>query len=308
MIEQICTLFNPALEIQSTDNYVDWGSLTYIILTEVQWSSRVIPAGTDESIDIATMTFEMPIWISSPSKVKRLGVIQKVITSIYDEQGNLSEDTVLTNLATRIITTPMNYGIYYSGNQLKLLKPQELVDENGNLIKVNPRETWQSVIEMYGTLVTGQSEIRIELPSGNELIGSITYHPTDPTILLFDPNEDTMPANTLTAVSAIINPLNVVVDSNLLTPTANTRYLVTDYIGNYDNFETSEVWGTLIANPNDIIEYDGTRWRVVFDSTNSPNIEYVTNTNTSVQYRWTGEDWTKSVEGIYRGGEWSLVI
>jgi hypothetical protein len=308
IIEQLASLFNPALEIQSTDNYVDWGSLTYIFLTEVQWSSRVIPAGTDESIDIATMTFEMPIWISSPAKVKRLGVIQKVITSIYDEQGNLSEDTVLTNLATRIITTPMNYGIYYSGNQLKLLKPQELVDENGNLIKVNPRETWQSVIEMYGTLVTGQSEIRMELPSGNELIGSITYHPTDPTILLFDPNEDTMPANTLTAVSAIINPLNVVVDSNLLTPTANTRYLVTDYIGNYDNFETSEVWGTLIANPNDIIEYDGTRWRVVFDSTNSPNIEYVTNTNTSVQYRWTGEDWTKSVEGIYRGGEWSLVI
>ena len=126
IFEQIATLFNPSLEIQSTDNYVDWGSLTYIILTDMQWSSRSIPMNESENIDIASLTFEMPIWISSPAKVKRLGVIQKVITSIYDEQGNLSEDTLLENLVARVITTPLNYGVYYtsdrSGNYLRLLK------------------------------------------------------------------------------------------------------------------------------------------------------------------------------------------
>ena len=308
IIEQIATLFNPSLEIQSTDNYVDWASLTYIILTGLIWSSRAIPSGANEEIDVATMTFEMPIWISSPAKVKRLGIIQKVIASVYDEQGNLSEDTTLSNLVTRVITTPLNYGVYYSSNQLKLLKPQEIAQEDGTIIKVSPPETWRAVIEMYGTLIIGSSEVRLALPTGSELVGIITYHPTDPTILLFDPDEDTLPSNTLTAINAVINPLNVDVDSLLVSPSANTRYLLTDNIGSYNNVVGSSAWGDLVAETNDIIQYDGYIWRVVFESKNSHNIEYVTNTNTNTQYRWTGSEWVKSVEGVYRGGDWSLVI
>jgi hypothetical protein len=313
IIEQIATLFNPSLEIQSTDNYIDWSSLTYIILTDMQWSSRVIPANDSENIDIASLTFEMPIWISAPAKVKRLGVIQKFIASIYDEQGNLSEDTVLENLVARVITTPLNYGVYYtsdrSGNYLRLLKPQEIANEDGSLIKVSPPETWRAVIEMYGTLVTGQSEIRLALPTDTELIGSIAYHPTDPSILLFDPNMDTMPSNTLPAVNAIINPINVAVDSSLLSPSAGTRFLLTDNIGNINNTEHSEIWGGLVAKSNDIIQYDGTQWFVSFSSSEKiDNYEYVTNTNTGAQYRWNGQEWVKSVEGVYRGGDWSLVI
>ena len=308
IIEQLAILFNPSLEIQSTDNYIDWASLTYVQLTEMMWSSRTVPTSTEEPIDVATLTFEMPIWISAPAKVKRLGVIQKFIANIYDEQGAFSEDTVLTNLVSRVRITPMNYGIFYAGNQLRLLKPQEVVDSESNSIsKVDPPDTWRAFIDIYGTLVTGQSEIRIELPTGNELIGSITYHPSDPNILLFTAIEDTMPVNTLEAINAIINPLNVEVDSVLLTPTTGTRYLLTDNIGDDEN-QYYSAWGTIVAQENDIIEYTGSNWIKVFDSANSNEIEYITNTNTNVQYRWTGTEWVKSVEGVYRGGEWSLII
>jgi hypothetical protein len=209
IIEQLAILFNPSLEIQSTDNYIDWASLTYVQLTEMMWSSRTIPTSTEEPIDVATLTFEIPIWISAPAKVKRLGVIQKFIANIYDEQGAFSEETVLSNLVSRVRVTPMNYGIFYSGNQLRLLKPHEIVDDESNITKVGAPDTWRAFIDIYGTLITGQSEIRIELPTGNELIGSITYHPSDPNILLFTPIEDTMPLNTIEAVDAIINPLNI---------------------------------------------------------------------------------------------------
>jgi hypothetical protein len=37
-------------------------------------------------------------------------------------------------------------------------------------------------------------------------------------------------------------------------------------------------------------------------------VEYVTNITTSIQYRWTGTEWVKSYEGLYPGGEWSLVL
>jgi hypothetical protein len=307
IIEQLAILFNPSLEIQSTDNYIDWASLTYVQLTEMMWSSRAIPTSTEEPIDVATLTFEMPIWISAPAKVKRLGVIQKFIANIYDEQGAFSEETVLTNLVSRVRITPMNYGIFYAGNQLRLLKPQEVVDDESNITKVDPPDTWRAFIDIYGTLITGQSEIRIELPTGNELIGSITYHPSDPNILLFTAVEDTMPVNTLEAINAIINPLNVEVDSGLLTPATGTRYLLTDNIGD-DSNQYYSAWGTIVAQENDIIEYTGSVWTKVFDSANSNEIEYITNTNTNVQYRWTGSEWVKSVEGVYRGGEWSLII
>jgi hypothetical protein len=308
LLEQILTLFNPSLEIQSTDNYIDWTSLTYVQLTDVQWTSRTIPSGADESVDIATLTFDMPIWISSPAKVKKLGVIQRIIQNVYNEQGSLSDDTILNNLVARIVVSPVNYSVFYSGNQLRLLKVHEIALDDGTLVKTPPPETWNSVIEIYGTLVTGQSQIRLALPTGTELIGHITYHPTDPTILLFDPIEDTVPVDTLPTISAIINPLNVAVDSNLLSPATGTRYLLTDDIGYNGNLADPEAWGHVVAHANDIIEYNGTHWVVVFDHANHDTIEYITNNNTGTQYRWTGEEWVKSVEGVYRGGDWSIVI
>ena len=308
LIEQLAVLFNPAFEVQSTDNYIDWTSLSYVQLTNVNWSSRTVPTGSEEPIDISTLTFSMPIWISAPAKVKRLGVIQKFIGSVYDETGAFSQETILANLSTRRYVTPLNYGLFYSGNQLQLLKPEEIVDADDNIITVAPPATWRSVIEIYGTLVTGTTEIRLALPTGTELIGTIAYHPTDPYILLFEPIEDTLPSNTLNPVNAIINPRNVAVDSNLLSPTTNTRYLLTASIGSSGNLEGSVVWNNLVANANDIIEFNGSIWQVVFDSENETTTEYVTNTLTGVQYRWTGTEWVKSVEGVYRGGEWSLII
>jgi hypothetical protein len=308
LIEQLAVLFNPAFEIQSTDNYIDWTSLSYVLLTNVAWSSRTVPTMAEEPIDVATLTFSMPIWISAPAKVKRLGVIQKFIGSLYDETGAFSNETLLINLASRRYVTPLDYGLFYSGNQLQLLKPAEVVDANDNIVTVAPPATWRSVIEIYGTLVTGTTEIRLALPSGTELIGTIAYHPTDPYILLFEAIEDTMPSNTLNPIDAIINPRNVAVDSALLSPTTNARYLLTASIGSSGNLEGSVVWSDLVANANDIIEFNGSAWQVVFDSENETGTEYVTNTLTGIQYRWTGTEWVKSVEGVYRGGEWSLII
>ncbi len=308
LIEQLAVLFNPAFEIQSTDNYIDWTSLSYVQLTNVAWSSRAVPTSTEEPIDVATLTFMMPIWISAPAKVKRLGVIQKFIGSVYDETGAFSEETILANLATRRYVTPLDYGLFYSGNQLQLLKPEELVDADDNIVTVAPPATWRSVIEIYGTLVTGTTEIRLALPTGSELIGTIAYHPTDPYVLLFEPIEDTQPSNTLNPIGAIINPRNVTVDSNLLSPTTGTRYLLTASIGSSGNLEGSVVWNNLVANANDIIEFNGSTWQVVFDSRSETGTEYITNTLTGVQYRWSGAEWVKSVEGVYRGGEWSLII
>lgn len=314
LIEQMMPLFNPGLEIQSTDNYVDWTSLSVVLLTDLNYSSRSVPAGGEENIDVASLTFEMPIWLSLPAKVKKMGVVAQIIASIYDAQGDLSPEVVFTaqGLMSQQRFTPMNYELTYVGNTLTLYKNNATESEDGTVYGTKVR--WADLVNLYGKITNGISEVRLTFayPDGpHEIAGTVAYNPTDDTQLLFTPFEATLPANTLEAVDAIIDPRNVDVDSMLLSPAAGTRYLILDNIGQA-NAESAVAWagppGTdLIARTNDIIEYNGSYWTVSFDS-REPAVQYVTNINTTIQYRWTGQDWVKSYEGFYGSGEWSLVL
>ena len=310
LLEQMLPLFNPGLEIQSTDNYIDWASLSVVLLTDVQYTSRTIPTGAEETIDVATLTFEMPIWLSLPAKVKKMGVVAQIIASIYDANGDLSPDVISTGsgLVSQQRFTPMNYEIVYIGNTVTLYHNNVTAGGQGT------KMPWGDLINFYGKLTSGISQLRLtfDYPDGqHEIVGTVAQNPVDPTQLLFTPFDATLPANTLTAVNAIIDPYSVIVDSSILTPTTGTRYLILNPIGDA-NSESAVAWagapGTkLIARSGDIIEWNGTYWHVSFDS-REPTIQYVTNMNTHTQYRWTGEAWVKSYEGLYHSGYWSLVL
>ena len=317
--EQIAPLFNPALEIQNSDNYVDWGSLSAVFLTDTQYTNRSVPMGADgDTIDIATFSFEMPIWLNLPAKVKKMGVITSIISSIYDAQGELSPDVTqnLSGLMSRTRTTPMNYSVVYMGGALTLYESgaHEVVTQNSDNVIGQPVK-WAGLVNLYGKLVNGVSQVRLQFdhPSGShEIVGQVAYDPMDEHNLLFTPISSTLPANTLNPVNAIINPENVTVDSNILNPAVGTRYLILAPIGDA-NSEPALAWagapGTnLLANANDIIEWNGSYWVVSFDSQRDYTVQYVTNLNTSVQYQWTGATWVKSYEGVYTSGEWSLVL
>src|SRR6056300_602125 len=94
LLEQILVLFNPSLEMQTTDNFIDWTAITVVNLENVTWSNRSVPIGVDSEIDIATLTFTIPIYISPPTKVKKMGVITNIITSMFHESRGTIEDGV----------------------------------------------------------------------------------------------------------------------------------------------------------------------------------------------------------------------
>ena len=97
--------------------------------------------------------------------------------------------------------------------------------------------------------------------------------------------------------------------SGLPLATVGQRYLILNNIGSVTNHQPSEAWGMLVAQANDIIEYDGADWIVTFgNTTNTTNIQYTTNITTGLQYMWNGSSWVKSFEGLYPAGEWSIVI
>ena len=322
LLEQILTLFNPGLEIQSTDNYIDWTSLTVLYLKDVRWTSRTIPIGTDNPIDVATLSFTLPMWITPPAKVKKLGVIERIIASVYNAQGDL--DHALTNsdllLGTRQRFTPYGYQVLLIDNKLQALRQQQVIDETNTSLtppdSPNSNLLWQSVIGMYGTLRPGISYITLEQPDGTDVTGTVAYDPTDDRFLLFTVNAGTVPPNTLGPINAVIDPIASGPGAGLAVATNGTRYLFTQATGSYDNpgLTNPDAWEgvngePLVAHANDIVEYDGTRWVVVFDSTTSPeNMQYVTNITTELQYRWTGSAWVKSYQGLYPGGQWTLVL
>lgn len=319
LLEQMLVLFNPSLEIQSTDNYIDWTSLSVVELESVQWTNRVIPQGTENPIDIATLTFNLPIWLSSPAKVKKLGVIEKIIASVYNGAGDMvnaiTDNDLL--LGTRQTFTPFGYQTLLIGNKLQVLRQQQVVDEpNASLIPADSPQSnllWQAVVGMYGVLRPGISYIALEQEDGSSVIGTVAFDPTDDRFLLFTVDTDTVPANTLTPVLSVIDPLRSGPGVGLPDAVIGQRYLLTENIGAVDEAGPAAWAGVngqpIVALANDIIEYDGSQWIVAFDRNSSPNnIQYVTNINTALQYKWTGEAWVKSYQGLYAGGKWTLVL
>ena len=333
LLEQMAVLFNPSMELQSTDSYVDWTSLSYITLTDSVFSSRSVPVGTEEPIDVAQLTFELPIWISPPARVKKQGVIQKIIASVYDPVGSIdheeeSFDIAASLFATKKIFTPIDLNVVYTGNQLQLFVSDSEVQFNDGVMPPLRPGDWPTAIQSFGELagapantdllVNGLSQIRLE-NEGITVVGTVAYHPVDRSILIFNADIDTLPVNTLPPVDAIIDPYTVTVDASIILPPVGTRYLLVNPIGHPDNDDSDpftidgpELWNRagraqLRAPANDIIEYDGGGWSVVFDSTISISVEYVTNLRTGTQYKWKDNQWTKSVEGRYGVGAWSFV-
>lgn len=321
ILEQILTLFNPSLEIQSTDNFLDWTSLSVVELESTNYSSRTIPIGTENPIDICTLRFNLPIWISSPAKVKKLGVVERIVASMYDAQGD-AVNAIVNNdllLGTRQVITPYNYATVLIGNKVQCLQQQYLTQEPDNdslqetAIVPDSNLLWPAVIGMYGALRPGISQLKLEQPDGTEVVGTIAVDPNDDRFLLFDVDVDTVPQNTLAPIDAIINPQSSGPrdeDSTLL----GVRYLLTEATGSRENIGPATAWlgengRPLIAQANDIIEYVASGyWRIVFAAATQTASQYVTNITTGIQYLWTGQEWIKSYQGVYPGGQWRLVL
>ena len=322
IMEQILYLFNPDFEIQKSDNYIDWTSLSYIELKDISFSSRTVPVGADVEIDMASMTFSMPIWLSPPVKVSKLGVIQKIIMSVYDDDGGIAKGLIDGTLISKSYITPSNFALLLTSNQLRLLGSTGTNVKSGGdgfytgakeSTTFDPFETfgpainWNTLLEQYGKITNGLSQMKLTQENGNEVVGTISTSPLDESILLFNIDGDTIPANTIASVNKIINPSTF--DASAV-PANGTRFLITENIG-----DSTQYWqtgtGVLNAQVNDIIQYNSATntWSIVWAAVDfDSSVEYVTNLNTGIQYKYNGTSWVKSYEGVYIAGQWTIVL
>ena len=306
IMEQILMLFNPSLEIQTTDNYIDWASLTTVELSNVNFSSRAIPIGTESDIDVAQLGFTTPIYISPPVKVKKLGVITSVVMSIWDEstgsvdlkstfpeltayqddEGNMPKRSADGKSTVRLqkSTTSM---ITYKDYDLSVLNNIAQIISKG----VTGAKRWEDIFEaMPGDYQAGLTQIQLqrellagETVSSGSVNGTVTINPLDETQLTVNWDEDTFPTNTtLTTPSGRGNPGSVdfIVNPGTFNPAtakiAGLRLLLLGAINTSSSvgvagYDGPDAWKNsddtdFVAGEHDVVEWDGTQWHVVFDA------------------------------------------
>ena len=307
IMEQLLVLFNPSVNIRTSDNEFDWSALTHVEMTDVNWSIRQIPAGVDDIIDVATIQFLTPIWLNPPAKVHRQTIIHTIISKLQEmtdvELDSFRGGETITGAPTQyVVTTHTSNQVKFLNNEATLLHPSGIeTNTAGDIL------SWNDYLDDFGKLRPGISQIRFKRdadPSNalNDVIGTIDYHPTITNKLTVILDTDTLPGSTLSTVNAIIDPTTSGPGTNLPAAATGQRYLILDHV------PSGGAWSTAAGNTNDIIEYNGSAWVVSFDSSVTSTTQYVINSTTSKQFEWTGAEWIDSYEGIYRGGFWRIYI
>lgn len=309
ILEQILTIFNPSLDIQTSTNPADWTALTTVTLDSVTYSSRSVPVGTESDIDITSLMFHIPIFINPPAKLKRSNLIQQVnvnigrttsVPKVCDGEGIFFDDFM-----ARVIVTPGNHKIRVEGDTITLLSNAGMErTEQGDLL------SWKTLLQSYGAMRPAISQVRLKTNDNmddhaSDIVGTIELHPTQENKLLWTIDVDTLKSNTLPMIHAVLDPQKTFPGSSgAVSAQEGNRYLLVNNLGP----GPSPAWGNLVAEENDIIEYRNGHWEVAFRARDCSTTEYVLNFYTRKQLKWTGMDWIMSIDGEYNPGYWRLFL
>ncbi len=292
LMEQILTVIYPQFSIQNSDNAIDWSAKTDIIVEDITWSSKSVPLGTDNEIDIATINLKMPFWLSPPATVTRQAIVEQIVTNV--SAGHTLEDA--TRLGQSIVT-PGNHNIEVNQGTLTLLGAEaDFLGPDGNPY------SWQTLLDLYGVVSPTQSQIRLktgDIETGPEIIGTIQFT-GQANKLAWQVDMDSLPSNSFPPIKAIIDPLRTHQGTGLPDPVVGDRYLLLSDVG------PSQAWGNLTARQHDIIQYTAQGWIVSFASATVAEVRHVLNIHTGRQLRWTGVEWVLSIDGVYGPGKWRI--
>jgi len=308
LMEQILVLFNPTLDIRTNDSPLDWTSLSQVELTNTSWSTRSVGSSIDDIIDVATLTFNIPIYISPPAKLKQQKLIHTIISELYnlddqDLDNFKDQEPFNTETLKYTIVTYENKKVNYENGNLQILnKNGSPLDDGGLTLE------WDKVLLPFGVLRNGISQVRLRKSTDindkdNDIIGRLDSHPSDPNLLTVDIDTTTLPTNTITAIDANVDPSkNYPGDGSVPSAVTGQRYII------LNDTPINAVWTNVVAKKYDIIEYNGSAWIVSFDSSTISDTHYVTNVSSSDQLEWNGNEWINSYEGIYNSGYWRIYL
>lgn len=312
LLEQILLLFNPSVNLQSSNNPFDWTSLGVVELINITWSARAIPQGNDDIIDVASLIYQLPIYLSPPAKVKRQVLIHSILANSY---ADIDTDIDIDSINISVNRSQVRQWITFEDRHIRINEDNiELLNSDGTNIDRkkgnNQLLSWEDHFALHGGIKNGITEIRLKLGSDpinenvDEVVLNVNLVDGNPNLLSYSLNIDTLPNDTIPLINGVIDPQRSRPGVGSLPAAAmGQRYLITK---NTIPFAGGP-WGELAAGANDIIEYNGTNWVVSFDASAVNSSGYTTNANTMKKLYYTGSEWVVAIEGMFEQGFWRIV-
>jgi len=115
ILEQIMPLFDPQMNLQTSDAPFDWSRLNYVELTTGPTMNTNYPSGTDSRIIQSSLTFRVPIQISIPAVVKN-DIVKKIFVRI----GAVGMATQMTDIVAELDAEGTPYQLQIDGTQVKI--------------------------------------------------------------------------------------------------------------------------------------------------------------------------------------------
>ena len=169
--------------------------------------------------------------------------------------------------------------------------------------------SWVEVFKPFGEFRDSISQLRLKQTDDpsvttGDIIGNITINTSNVNLLNIAMDTSTFPTMTQTAVDAVIDPqANTPGDGTIAAASSGQRYLIIQDIAGGSG------WNGSVAKQNDIIEYDGSNWNIMFDASgNGSTVQYVTNTTTLDRLKYNGTAWVNAFEGTYNPGFWRVYL
>lgn len=113
VLEQILSVFDPTVQIQSTDAPFDWTKITSVELIGISFEDNY-PISTDKRMLISTLSFEFPIRLSAPAEYKT-----NFIKDIFARIGNVADiDQSNIDLVLTLEEEGISYEEWFDGDDI----------------------------------------------------------------------------------------------------------------------------------------------------------------------------------------------
>lgn len=310
LFEQIRSIFSPTLELQTSENPLDWTRLTAITLTGLNWSTKGTSNLDGTTLDAMDMTFEINTNLDMPSKVQKEAKIEQITTSIGE--GSTLEDIMSWSLedVKRTFYSP-------TGNSVSAF----VGDDGKQYLKLEPSnrcKDWYELLNKYNIkynkithnvnvncLTTSNVDIR------SDIIGCLHLNPITPSIAEWKLNNDTLPSTNVKAVDAIIDPHDYTPFNK-----DGERYLICNSISNcklWGDFYYNDGQDKLLNNgtilENSIIEYKNGHWCLDLNPQDVLGVYYLRdNSNPLKLYTYNNDykTWVDVINKTYPVGFWRI--
>ena len=304
LFEQIRMLFSPTLELQTSENPLDWTRITALTLTGCNYSSRGTNSLDSTQLDAMDLTFELNTNLDAPALMTKSNLVENIVTEIG--QGNHVEDIFGWGEGDsfRTFHTPMKNFITIQNNNEIILQPNDEI------------KNWNQLFKKYGFKYDKKREnINVHCLATTEnskplcLYGSIIIDPNDSTKAQWHMAEELLPqVDEDYCIDAIIDPHDCEQPLNR----DGERYLLDDEIGSgtmiWGQFKNKKGENIDRVPENCIIEYRNGFWTLILDPQEEPGEYYITDKDGVFLYSYSSDYniWYDVVNRKYRAGNWRI--